>query len=319
MPEEVSAQLEAVAPGGVVQLGNAPASLDDGMFDSLFPAEPTVQSAPAQPVQTQQQVAATPAQTPTQTPVTQTPVASDFFLQGQVSKYKTADAAVEGINAKDALIEQLRQRFALTTGVDPITNQPVGQVQQQQQAVQQTDYSQNAELYVKDLTEAANRNDPKAYRDIQVKLLMDTFKPLQPVIQNAAREQASQQFLAQVPAAKEFLGSSAYSKALEASPELAEAISICEREPSQAARLPGLYKLAHLTAQGIAAPDLLRAQQTVQQTAPQNTPTTQVVRTTMAPTTQSIPQKVASPTLRTLEGIRATIAEAEARGVSMNF
>jgi hypothetical protein len=290
------------------------------MFDSLFPAESAAQTATPQVSQTQQQVQATPvAQVPpnTSTPQTQ---AQEFFLKGAQSVYKTPEAAVEGLNAKDALIEQLRQRYALTTGIDPITGQAVVQNHQVIQQQQQPDYSQNAQLYVQDLTKAAASNNPEAYRDVQVKLLLDTFKPLQPVIQNAAREQANQQFVSQVPAAKEFVGSPVYQRALDASPELKEAIAICEREPSQAARLPGLYKLAHLAAQGIQAPDLLRAQQTVQQTqVPQQTQQTQVVRTTMAPTTQAIPAKSVTPNLRTLEGIRATIAEAEARGVGLGF
>src|ERR1700686_2709185 len=101
--------LDQIAPGGFAQLGQSPAGLDDATFDSLFPAEPS------QAIQPSQQVAA--KQDP------QTTQQDQFFLKGGKSVYKTAEEAVKGLEVKDTLIdeqkatiEQLRQRYALTTG-----------------------------------------------------------------------------------------------------------------------------------------------------------------------------------------------------------
>jgi len=299
--------LDQIAPGGVVQLNQSPAALDDVTFDSLFPAEPS------QVTQAVQQPTATPV-TQTQQPVTQQ-VKSDFFLQGEKSVYKTAEDATRGINEKDAVIEQLRQRYALTTGIDPITGKPVGVQGQTQETV---DYYQQPDQYLDALYNAAKKGGPEAYRDVQAKFIFDAVKPLQPILQKAARDQAVETLALELPASKSFVGTPNYTKALDLNPELKQAISISEQDHRFHSRLPGLYKLAYLTAQGMQMPELLRAQATQTQTPTQTQ--VQPVRTTVqATTTSPSTTQAARPSFKNIEGIRAVIADMEGRGVKLDI
>ena len=305
-------ELDRIAPGGVVQLGSAPAGLDDATFDSLFPAEPgsvtvaPAQQATAQPGQQSNQTAQTP-------PAGTTQPTQDFFLKGTSSVYKTSEEATKGINEKDALIENLRQRYALTTGIDPVTGQPVEQVTQQQQS----DYIQNPTRYLEDLYTAAKSGGPEAYRDVQSKFIFDAVKPLQPLLQKVARDQAAQEAGTEIKGMTEFLVSPAYQKALDSNPELKQAVSVGEQDYRFHSRLPGLYKLAYLTAQGMQLPEILKAQATQPHTPAQPT---QPVRTTVQPTTTSrSTTTTANPSFKTIDGIKAIIADAEARGVTLSF
>lgn len=310
MPEPT---LDSIAPGGVVQLQGSPAGLDDVTFDSLFPAEPSqtqsVQQTTAKP-DTQQ-----PQQTQNQ-PVTQQ-TQNDFFIKGDHSVYKTAEDTVRGINEKDAVIEQLRQRYALTTGIDPITGKPVAANGPTQETV---DYYQQPDQYLDALYNAAKKGGPEAYRDVQAKFLFDALKPLQPVIQKAARDQALETLSVEIPATKGFVGTANYTKALELNPELKQAISISEQDQRFHSRLPGLYKLAYLTAQGMQLPELLKAQASQTQTTSQTTQTQGTpVRTTVQQTTSSPASQTARPSFKTIEGIRAVIADMEGRGVKLDI
>ena len=308
MPEPT---LDQIAPGGVVQLGQSPAGLDDATFDSLFPAEPS------QAIQPAQQVAATQETQQTQQPVTQQ-TQNGFFLQGDKSVYKTAEDATRGINEKDAVIEQLRQRYALTTGIDPITGKPVGFNGPTQEAV---DYSLQPDKYLDDLYNAAKKGGPEAYRDVQSKFIFDTVKPLQPILQKAARDQAVETLTLEIPGAKSFVGTPNYTKALENNPELKQAITIGETDHRFHSRLPGLYKLAYLTAQGMQLPELLVAQATKTQTTPQTQQTqTTPVRTTVQATNLSpSTTQAARPSFKNIEGIRAVIADMEGKGVKLDL
>lgn len=310
--------LNGNTPPGTVDLSDAPAGLDDATFDSLFPSDgQNVVAAPqAQPVtQTvQQQQQPTPQAQPV-TQVTQPSTTSQPFIKGDKSVYNTAEAAVQGINQKDALIETLRQRYALTTGIDPITGQPVTQANQPIQP-QVPDYNQDPKLYMQDLYKAA-QTTPEAYRDVQQKFLLDTLKPLQPYIQKAAREQAMEA-LTSDPSLKDagtFIGTPAYQAALDNNPELKNAIVAAESDMQWHSRLPGLYKIAYLAGRGQQLPDLLAQQSAA---IPNSTPSAPV-RTTAQPTTPNAPAPSARPSFGTLEGIRATIAEAEARGMQLTF
>lgn len=297
---------DQIAPNGVVQLNNPPAALDDATFDSLFPtdgvgstpaAQPqaaptgTTPAAPAQPV--------APVAQPTDAP----------YLQGQRSVYKTPEAAVEGINQKDALIDQLRQRYALTTGIDPITNQPI----QQQPVLQGTNYYEDPQKYLTDLYDAAKAG-PSQYRDVQAKFLMDTLSPIAPAITRLAREQAMDSLKSEIPDAPSYIGTQPYQKALDSNPQLKEAILTAEGDFRFHSRLPGLYKIAYLAGQGTQLPDILKANATVQPQTPPAQP-----RPTMQPTTSSPPQQTARPNMKTIEGLRAIIQEAEARGAKLDF
>jgi hypothetical protein len=321
-------QLDQIAPGGVINLDKSPAALDDATFDSLFPADGT--SSVLQPVQQVAQTAQ-PDKTQqtqqiqqTQSDATQTQQTdNDFFLKGEHSVYKTREDSVRGINEKDAVIEQLRQRYALTTGIDPITGKPVVATGQPQA---ETDYFNNPAQYLDDLYNAAKKGGPEAYRDVQAKFIFDAVKPLQPILQKAAKDQAISTLGTEIQGVDKFIGSPAYTRALDANPELKQAISVGETNSSFHSRLPGLYKLAYLTAQGMQLPELLKANasqtQTTQSTTQQQAQPvrqTQQVRTTVQPTTANKPQVTAQPTFRTLEGIKATIAAAEAAGATLDF
>lgn len=304
-------QAAVQAARGVVDLSGAPAALDDATFDSFFPADGVSQVTPASQTQAQ------PGQTATQTQQTQQQAAQtqvqadDTFLKGDRSVYKTKDAALEGLNQKDALIEQLRQRYALTTGIDPITGQPVGQ---NNQPAQQDDYFQNPSKYLDDLYAAAKQGGPAAYRDVQAKFMLDTLKPLQPVLQQAARQQAVETASADVKDIGTFLNTPVYKRALEANGQLKDAIAVAESDFRFHSQLPGLYKTAYLVAQGMQLPEILRAQQPQTQTQTQTQ-----ARPTAQATTQSVAVSTVKPNLRTVDGIKAIIADAEARGVKLEF
>jgi hypothetical protein len=302
--------INQVAPNGVVDLSGAPGGgFDDATFDKLFPADSnTVVVAPAaQPPATPTGTPA-PSTAPQTQPTPQAPSAQPV-IKGDRSVYNSLEAATEGINQKDALIEQLRQRYALTTGIDPITGQQIGQAQPQV-----LDYTQNRSKYMDDLYAAAKQS-PEAYVDVQQKFVMDTLGPLQPLIAKYARAQAVETLTQELPDAGKFVGTPVYTNALNANPELKNAIAIAESDVKWHSRLPGLYKLAYLTGQGMQMPELLN--KTTVQTPPQNA---QVApRPTAQPTTQGLTQTSAKPSFKTLEGIRAVIADYEGRGHKLDF
>jgi hypothetical protein len=310
-------EMDRIAPGGIVQLNDVPGSLDDNaMFDSLFPADSngaatlsaqqTTQPAGTQTVQ-QQQVSQQ----------TQTTVSNEPFLKGSKSVYKTSEAAVEGINQKDALIDTLRQRYALTTGIDPITGQPVGQMLQN--APDPNNYASNPDKYMKDLYEAA-KSGPENYAGVQQKFIMDSLRPLQPIIASAAKNQALENVSRENAEIPKFVNSDAYNKTLDANQDLKDAIATSEADVRFHSRLPGLYKLAYLAGQGMQVPEILKATTTQTKTTPSQTQQVQQpVRTTMnngtlAPPTDRVN---AQPSFKDINGIRATIAAMEAKGVNL--
>jgi len=306
MPEPT---LDQVAPGGIVDLSKSPAGLDDATFDSLFPAEPA-QKVVAPVQQVQQQVQGTqPQQTQTTQTATQATV-TEPFIKGEKSVYKTQDAAIEGINQKDALIEQLRQRYALTTGIDPITGQPVGQAQQQLV----DDYTQNPNKYLDDLYAAAKQGGPQAYLQVQQKLIMDTLKPYAPTLNTLAEVQAVDSLAKELPEAAKFVGTPVYQRTLEANADLASAIATAKSDNRFHSRLPGLYKLAYLAGQGMQLPELLKANTSQTQTQTQQVRTT-AQQTTLAPSTEA----AKNPSFKNIDGIRATIKDLEARGARLDF
>src|SRR5690348_8697445 len=208
--------MEQVAPRGAVDLSGAPAGLDEATFDDLFPAEPrslstAPQAQPAAPAGTQSAPAAPAANQPTTAPSN---APSAPFIKGERSVYNSPEAAVAGINEKDALIESLRQRYALTTGIDPVTNKPVGQ----QQTQASPDYYNNPNQYLKDLYEAAQKS-PEAYRDVQLKFFSDAFAPqlsaLQPLIQQSAKDAAIAETAKEIPTIKDFVATPTYQKVLD--------------------------------------------------------------------------------------------------------
>jgi len=295
---------------GTVDLSDSPVALDDATFDRLFPADgPSQEEAPAPqaPVNATPEVSS-PAPVQTQ-PVAQPPAAP--FLKGDQSVYNSPEAALEGINQKDALIAQMRQRYQLATGIDPITGQPV-QYQPPQQPV--TDYYNSPDKYLNDLVQAAKAG-PAEYRDVQTKFMMDTLKPLAPVMQRAALDQALGQVSGEIKDIGTFVQSPLFRRALEAVPELGSAYATATQDYRWHDRLPGLIKMAYLTGQGLQAGDLLRAQASA--VAPQTS--TAPARPTMQSSTIAPPQTTAKPSLGSVDGIKAIIADAEARGAKLDF
>lgn len=272
-------------------------------WDELFPAgdTPVAQGAttpqggtpaPAAPVPPPQPAAAAPA-----APVITTKT-------GTV--YKTVDEAIKGIEHKDTVIADMRSRMILATGIDPLTGQPA----LPQSTVQQPkNYLQDdGTAFYTDLVAAANKNDAKGVFNAQTKLIFDALAPLAPVMNSFAKQQAVQQLSAELPDAKEFIGSENYTKALDETPELKQAIAAAESDFQHHSRLPGLYKVAYRISQGLRLPEILKAQ-------PQQ-PSQPVRQTTAASTLTPTDSHSAQPSMRTKEGRAALRAQLEAKGVA---
>jgi len=297
-------ELDNVAPGGIVQLDNAPAGLDDATFDSLFPVD-----GPSKEVTQPQSAQPTGTNASTQTVNKDGQPSNDtFFLKGDKTVYKSAEEAVRGLNQKDTLIEQLRQRYALTTGIDPITGQPIAQAIVKGNP---DNYVENPNRYIEDLANASKK-DPSAVASVQQKFVMDSLAPLQPIIEVAVQTNALKTLAAENADAAKFVDTPLYQKTLEANPELGGAIAAAKSDPRFHSRLPGLYKLAYLTGQGMQLPELLAAATPQKQTTQ--------VRTGIQPSTLAPPtESAAKPNMNSIQGIRATIAAMEAKGIKLDF
>lgn len=248
-----------------------------------------------------QQVTPATNEPPQPSPSTVQPVQTEEpFVKGSSSVYKTKEATIQGINEKDALIQELRQQYSLATGVDPITKRPLSQTTQGP-----VSYSSNPNSYVDDLKKA---NTPEALMAVQQRLIMDTLAPIAPAVSGMARNQALRQLEGELSDFQAFYGSASYNKTLDNVPSLREAIQAAESDIRFSPRLTELYKLAYLADKGTQLPELLKRQQTSQSQP-------QLGQTTSRPTTPtpepSTPQTPAS--LGSSAGRKAIIAEFEAR------
>jgi hypothetical protein len=208
--------------------------------------------------------------------------------------------ATRAINERDQLIHNMRQQYALATGVDPLTGQPVGQGNG---APRQVDYTQDREKYMNDLYAAAQRS-PNDYVNVQQKFVMDTLGPLAPLVKKFQRQQTVEALSkSDTPEAAKYIGTQSYQRVLSANPELANAIAVAESDLKWHSRLPGLYKLAYQAGKGLEAAQ--------RQVTSQNQPQT--------PTTPPRTQAQVNQSFKTLEGIRATIAAYEKAGVKLDF
>lgn len=249
-------------------MSNEPFSIDPNALGDLFPAEPT-QPTTAPTLETQQ---------PVVPPQATTPPTGDPY----VGTYKTREAAEQGIAQKDALIEELRTRYSLATGVDPISKRPLSAIQPQADG----NYQNNKRKYVEDLRNAKTDDD---LVDVQTKFVMDTFAPIAPAIIAATKAQAIDKANQETPEFRAFYGSQAYKDTLEKVPDLREAIEAAEGDIKFHARLPGLYRVAYLAGQGIQLPELLRKAQPSGQNNPTPRPTAQPTTTTPTETTPTQP------------------------------
>ena len=279
----------------------------DLSFDQLFPSEPTLGGTPTT-VTPAPAPSVTPAPSPA--PAPQTPPAApadEFFISGSSSKYRTREAAIDGINQKDAVIQQLRQRYALTTGIDPITGQPVAATS----PAANTSYRTDKRRFVQDQADALSKGDADAYGNVLEKFVMDLLEPYAPALQASARDRAVRQVGSEVKDFDKFLGSPQYKSALERHPELGDAIAIAESDARFSPRLPGLYKIAYETSLGSQLPELLKANQTAAP-EPKPVPVT-MTPTTTAPAPSSSP--AVAPSMATREGRKAIIEAAERSGL----
>jgi hypothetical protein len=229
---------------------------------------------------------------PEQTPASQ---AQPFLKTATGTVYNSADDAVKGIEHKDQLIAELRQKLSSTNGVDPI-KQPTGP----------KNYLDDKEGYFRDLSDAVATKNPERYMEIQSKFVLDNLAPIAPAITNLVKANAVEQVVVQVPKFKEFMASQDYHDTLDALPLLKGAIETTERNPAASDQLPQLYRMAYDISAARKIPDLVRQARPVE-TRPtvQSTPMS-------APNT---PNPSAQPDLSTPEGRKAIIAQQEKAGV----
>ena len=314
MPEP---NLNDVAPRGVVDLSDAPVAITDESFDSLFPAEPAAPAVAPQGATPKNNQGAQPSPSNPPAPASPTTqpspaVADEPFLKGASTVYKTKEAALDGINQKDAVIEQLRSRIVMATGIDPLTGRPAAQPVNQPVEV---DYSREPQRYVEDLYKAAKSGDPNAYAAVQQKFMADSQKPQQAMFQQFVKHNAITTVGNEIQGFDKFYGGAEYNKALDSMPILKDAITQAETNTNYNEQLPQLYKIAYLVSRGVQMPDLLKANANANQ--PNQNPTP--ARPTATPSTPSVPVQTVKPSLRTVDGIKAIIADAEARGVKLDF
>lgn len=273
----------------------------DISLDELFPTEPAI---------SQQTTAQTsePVVQPTSAPQVQ----PTFQIRGKDSVYNTIEAAQKGVDEKDALIENLRQRYIMERGIDPVTNRPV-QVSENKNVP--VNYMQDNKRYMQDLKTAVDKGDENAYFNAQAKLVFDLLSPLAGTINNAAKEQAVQAVSSEVKEFQTFRSSPEFNQVLAENPSLKSAIETSENDFRGHAQLPELYRLAYYASQGRRVPDLIKqATQAAAQAAPQST---QPVRPTLGQSTvtPSNPQVGAvAPDLSTSAGRKAIFEQFAASG-----
>lgn len=270
----------------------------DLLFDELFPATDGTDAATTP--QTEKPAAA-PVTEPQATPK------DEIFLKGEKSVYKTAEAAVEGLNKKDALIDQLRQRYISEHGIDPVTNERVPTKQDQAS----TSYLEQPQRYFEDLVKNVNKQDAAGYMETQQKLIADTLAPYGPLLSTLGRQQALTIAEEKAVGVNKFVGSEEYSTVLQDSPKLKQAIEMSEADPRTPPNdLAELYSIAYWSSLGRRTPELLKAQA---EKAPASTP--QAARPTLSSTTQTPPAPGTAASIATSDGRKAIIEEAERRGV----
>jgi len=273
-----------------VSLADAPSALDTDTLNQLFPSDSPTSTAGIQAPATSE-----PA------PQAQPPApSSEEYLAGEASRYKTREAAVQGLNEKDRLIAQLRQQYSLATGVDPITKQPLSQ---RQAPTVDENYLSNPDRYLKDLSAAKSAQE---LTRVQTKLVLDTLQPLQPLITSSAKQQALDQTKSQFQDFGTFYGTPEYTQVLEKTPSLKEAIDMAEGDYRYHNRLPDLYATAYHVRNGMRLPQVLQEQASRPSPTPTPAPRQSVPSTTPPP-----PQPTGQMGLNTPDARKALIAAFE--------
>lgn len=272
------------APGGDIPFSELFGSNPDTSATSTEPPT-TAASAPA----TSEPQATEPAKT------TPDPAPASFRIQTKTGTvYDSLEAATSGIEEKDTVIEQLRQRFIATTGVDPLKKNPTPAAS----ADTSPNYLQDPNKYASDLYEAAKKNDAKQYQQTQLRLFEQYLGPALPMFQEFVKERAQDQvssqaksFPSEVKSFREFRGSGAFQKVMQENEVLAQAITTAEGNFQFSSQLPGLYKLAYQSYVASNLPEVVRAAPAAAATStppPTSRPTS--TSTTLSPTSPASSQ-----------------------------
>lgn len=223
--------------------------------------------------------------------------------------YKSAEAALEGIQHKDALIQQLRDKYKAVTGVDPIKPLPI-----EPQAPES--YIQNPTRFAEDLAAAAKEGNAQKYTQTQLRLVEEYIAPFRPIMQDFTRSRAQAQVTSEIAEFAPFRTSDDFQKTLTRNPALAQAIQGAETNPQFAQQLPELYRLAYQSHVASRVPELVQAAQAAAatQVAPvRQQASAQSTLTPGNPTTAQSSQEM----LRTKEG-RAEIKRQFEASAGMN-
>lgn len=240
------------------------------------------------------------------TPVVTTPQpdnpAEPFLKTSTGSVYKSADEAVKGIEHKDALILELRQKLSEQNGVDPLRKRP------EVEDPNLTSYIENPKKYFADLNEAAKTNDEGKILAVQQRFIQENLAPYAGILNSAVKSQAVAQVTSTIPKFNEFLGSDDYKTTLENYPLLKRSIEISESNPQQSGDLGQLYRMAYEVSNGRNLPAIVEANRAQ---APLTTRPT-VSSSQPAPNNG---QRVAQPTMSNADGRKSIISQQEANGV----
>lgn len=278
-------------------LNDAPGG--DIPFDQLFGTEPEASFSSANPP-----AASTPAAT---TPTEPAPT-TDAFKEIRTSTgtvYKAYDDVVKGIEEKDTLIQQLRDKFKTLTGNDPLKPAPEPQ--------SRPSYLNDADRFANDLAEAAKTGNAKSYRDAIRNLVEEVIGPAAPLISDFAKTRATQQVTQEFKDFQGFVGSNDYQAALQRNPSLAYAIQNAESNLGLAQQLPELYRLAYESHTARKLPELVQA---AKQTAPAPTPVTRPTVTNGSLTPAApVTQRDERDMLRTSEGRKEILQRYKAQGI----
>jgi len=287
-------------PSAGFDFSDAPGA--DMDLDSLFGNPETTVTAPEPDAGTPPAEAAAPQATePT------APTNPDFFLKSPDGSvvYKTQDEALRGLDEKNRLINELRQRIVETTGVDPVTNRPVQRTQPQ---AEEPNYAVDYERFYRDAAEANQKHDAKRFAEIQAKFVNDLLAPVVPLVQELAQDRAAKSVAAESPDFMKFKGSPEYKQILEQRPALARGITMSEQNIAFANQLPELYRLAYEAYQVQRMPEIIKAQVEQARSAAPPVQNPQPARpTTTSPSSQPPIPSFGRPDIRTPEGRKAII------------
>jgi hypothetical protein len=299
MPVPTATQVTAAA-SSTSWLDDAPGG--DIPFDQLFGTEPEASASSNPNPQTQTTV---PDVQPVVTDSQQPAQTFQEIKTSTGSVYKTYEAVTKGIEDKDTLIQQLRERYKAVTGQDPI--KPVPEPERES-------YLQNPTKFAGDLAEAAKNGDAPKYQKALLGLMDEYLGPVKPLFQDFARSRAQAQVSSEFKEYDTFRNGSEYNKVLERNPILANAIQGAEQDFRYSSQLPELYRLAYESYTSRRMPELVQAAQTTAATTTQTARPATVQSSTLAPT-NPVTQKSEAELLRTPEGRKELIARFKAQGL----